>query len=238
MTKEKQIIIKKEAEIWKKKNYQLTVQPTGSNNLKSYLLHLDQNRYSHFCLYLTTNPFFNCQNFTIGNIQALTEHYDFSTGLFDRFLLLFYYLTGKCQIIIDVKRSIVSNIIFLVTPYVYNKDTDIQKIDYISTNNSKMTLIYIKLNIVFMEELENIYIREMKMDYYDKTRPPVENQEPARIPNQLNTEIIPKTIEEVYTPPTILDNFEIRNYVTTTYGGREVSLTNPSFNIRRTQHRK
>ncbi|MBV1929577.1 MAG: hypothetical protein KUG81_08725, partial [Gammaproteobacteria bacterium] len=142
-------------EFWQKKGWSL--QSTGTIDCTNYKLrlygvYLPDVGYINIGVHL--NPFANCQTFTISNAYSLQylerEHVDRLIVLIRR------NLTGKRQVLIDIREEYLTAIKKVFNNYTKKKITETK---YESTNGSNMVLLLIQLNCTKIAKLEMDYVK-------------------------------------------------------------------------------
>lgn len=128
---------KEEKEYWKEVSVRLTA--TGTNAIGSFNLALCKNGYSFKTIIVARNTFANCQTVTIGSAYKLAEIPKYA---FERLISIIYSIIGKRQLVIDVTNNYKKSILKTFEDI----SSNIQSLDYISTNGSKMVIIIIHLS--------------------------------------------------------------------------------------------
>ena len=168
-------------EFWQKKGWSL--QSTGTIDCTNYKLrlygvYLPDVGYINIGVHL--NPFANCQTFTISNAYSLQylerEHVDRLIVLIRR------NLTGKRQVLIDIREEYLTAIKKVFNNYTKKKITETK---YESTNGSNMVLLLIQLDCTTIAKLEMDYVKADLINF-DAFRDN-SHQKPKPSPNSFQT---------------------------------------------------
>lgn len=142
----------------------LIIKGIGSEDFGAYGITLrnGNNPYNSMAIKVITNPFANCQTYTIADAHRLTTT---NSDIFKRVITLIRRnITKKTQVLIDIEKAHIER---TKEQFEYFSKGKIKEIPYKSTNGSRLSILIIKLD----EDKIDKYIDKLKknkLENFDK----------------------------------------------------------------------